>query len=108
MPQIQHLTARLLLNVSTLNRANFVLNLRGIYDSSRVIIRGYTTGSGASEATMSGAQVVIDSTGRAQDIVRRIKINAPIRPDIVYPPFTLQIGGDICKRLSGNAAGNGR
>ncbi len=85
--------------ISSLSSSKYVMVLRGIYDSSKVIVRGYTSAGGAVAQPISGAQVVIDSTGKAQDVVKRIKVNAPIRPDMPYPNFALQVGDDICKRL---------
>jgi Tfp pilus assembly protein PilX len=85
--------------ISGLNDPKYVMVVRGIYDSSKVIVRGYTSAAPAVAAPISGAQVVIDSTGKAQDVVKRVKVNAPIRPDMPYPNFALQVGDDICKRL---------
>jgi hypothetical protein len=51
-------------------------------------------------------QVVIDSTGRANDVYRRIRVRLPIDPDASYlaglhTPFSIQSADSICKRIFG-------
>ncbi len=57
-------------------------------------------------ARMTGGQAVIDSTGRANDVYRRIQVRIPISPDNSYSqglhePFALLTSGSICKLLLG-------
>jgi Tfp pilus assembly protein PilX len=49
-----------------------------------------------------GAQVVIDSTGRAQDVLRRIQVRVPIRSDSsnLLSDYAIQSTDSICKRYS--------
>ncbi|MDQ3159287.1 MAG: pilus assembly PilX N-terminal domain-containing protein [bacterium] len=47
-----------------------------------------------------GVQAEIDSTGRANDVLRRIQVRIPLQGNQGYfPEFVLESGDDICKRL---------
>lgn len=51
---------------------------------------------------LQGAQAVIDSTGKAQDVLRRIQVNVPLRGTSKneLSDFALQTNDSICKRYS--------
>ena len=93
------LTCEIVIDVSAQNRSNYVLVLKGIYDTSKVQVRARTISNPGSDAIITGSQVIIDATGRAQDVVKRIKVNAPITPDYKWPNFAIMAGDDLCKRL---------
>jgi hypothetical protein len=49
----------------------------------------------------SGSQAQIDSTGKAQDVLRRIRVTVPIGSDKTqYSPYALLTRDSICKRYS--------
>lgn len=52
---------------------------------------------------LSGAQILIDSTGRAQDVLRRIQVRVPVNSTTsknLLPDNALQSTDSICKRFS--------
>jgi hypothetical protein len=51
---------------------------------------------------MEGAQAVIDSTGKAQDVLRRIQVNVPLRATSQneLSDYAIQSTDAICKRFS--------
>lgn len=54
------------------------------------------------DASFEGAQAEIDSTGKAQDVLKRIKVRYPIgiRHDDAVPPYALQSEETICKKFT--------
>lgn len=77
------------------------LRLRSIYRASPVTIRAFdATGN---QLELTGAQAEIDATGRASDVLRRIRVRRMITTDNneeAFPEFALQSARTICKRLS--------
>lgn len=75
------------------------LHLRSIYKPNSVEITGKL--DNGSNVRFRGAQMEIDSTGRAVDLIKRISQRIPltgIKSDIL-PEFVIQTSDDICKRL---------
>ncbi len=64
-------------------------------DTSRVTITG---NDGA--ITFSDAQVVIDSTGKAQDVLRRVQARYPLGVTTGDAPYSLQSGSTVCKKFT--------
>jgi Tfp pilus assembly protein PilX len=62
------------------------------------------TGHDASGVTkFENGQVVIDSTGKAQDQVKRIRVRVPLGGNAELPVFAVQGKGSICKDLTAAA-----
>jgi hypothetical protein len=77
------------------NRTDMYLRLKAIYKPVSVTI---TANDGS--ALLSGAQVLVDSTGKANDVLRRIQVRVPITPSYQLPEFAVQSMDTICKRLN--------
>ena len=75
----------------------YYIRMLAIYDPVHVTIEGKDTIG--TRLPFVGAQVLIDSTGRANDITKRIKIYKPLRGSASLPGSTLEVGEDLCKRL---------
>jgi hypothetical protein len=78
------------------------IRLTSLYrDTPNTIISG--TLANGSAATFSGAQAVVDTTGQAQDELRRIQVRVALTstsdPDTI-PANALSSSSDICKRFS--------
>lgn len=85
-------------SVAGLTGSKYFVRLQSLYGSSNVVIA-----AGANSSTkipLIGAQIIIDSTGRAQDIVRRIQVRKPIAQNSNVPEFALIAAAGICKRYS--------
>jgi hypothetical protein len=54
---------------------------------------------------LSGAQALVDATGKAQDVVRRVQVHIPLGGNQYAPDFGVQSATGICKRylVDGNA-----
>ena len=72
-----------------------LLHMRSIYMANKVSI----TANGGT-VQFKGAQLRVDSTGRAEDVLKRIQVHIPFNdPARIYPEFALQTTDAICKRL---------
>lgn len=56
-------------------------------------------------ATFNGVQNVVDSTGRAADLFRRVEARVDIIPQAVYPSAEIVLGGPLCKNFSVTPSG---
>jgi hypothetical protein len=73
------------------NQATFFLNLRSIYSATTVTVTAY---SGSTVLRLKGAQTLVDSTGKAQDVLRRIQVRVASKNGFDIPDGT---HADICK-----------
>lgn len=79
--------------------SHYYLRLRSIYNPSQVSITAFGV---AGSVELKGAQVEIDSTGRAADVLKRIKVRAKAPDNAsanLFPEYALDISGGICKLL---------
>ncbi len=84
-----------------LGEASFFIDLQSIYNPVTTYISVYGSGSQLTTANrldIAGAQTLIDSTGKAQDVLRRIQVGVPSRNSYYIPDGTTA-SGDICKQL---------
>lgn len=76
----------------------FYVRLTSIYSSSIVTVSGDYSGG---KALFTDAQYVIDSTGKANDVLKRIRVRKPARKaDNDFPTYVLNSADSICKQLS--------
>jgi hypothetical protein len=82
-----------------LNYGSLYLRLISLYEGSETVtITGKDTNGTAINFT--GAQAKIDSTGRAQDVLRRIVVSAPLQSGNDTAPTQALVSGDsVCKRF---------
>ncbi len=78
--------------------SDLYLRLKAVYKPVAVNIEALDSGS--NPIAIQGAQAVIDSTGKSQDVVRRIQVRVPLTPGYYYPEFAIESGDTICKRLA--------
>ncbi len=74
---------------------NYMVRMRSIYHESSVSITGYYRGI----QTRLEGQTVIDATGKANDVLRRIQVRIPQATSYYVPEFSIQTGDILCKRL---------
>jgi Tfp pilus assembly protein PilX len=96
--RILHCTSQIT-GLGGLGQATYLLAMRSIYNPTRVSIKLYG-GNGAinpgNELNVSGAQTLVDSTGKAQDVLRRIQVRIPSHNNFFFPDSTQ---ANICKQL---------
>lgn len=78
----------------SVGKSHFSLRLKSIYKASSIRITGLHAGS---PVDFQGAQAMIDSTGRANDVIRRIQVRVPLSNDSVLPQYLLESSNSICK-----------
>lgn len=81
--------------------ASYYLRMSSVYQNvGNVTITGIPRG-GSPPTTFSGGAIVIDSTGRAQDQLRRVQVRIPLTDSygLTIPANSLQSPKAICKRF---------
>ena len=77
----------------------FYLRLRSLYASSSVTIQGRDASN--NPVNFMNEQAVVDATGKAVNVLRRIQVRVPLAADqsTIAPEFAIETVDDICKRL---------
>ena len=88
------------LNVSGLNFPKAYFRVSFLYRPTQNLQIAGTTGS---SITFQNAQVIVDVTGRAQDVLRRVQVRVPVggnrtTPANGFSEYAMQSNTDICKR----------
>lgn len=87
----------LAINTSSVADPVFYLRLFPIYRSATIDVSAIDSSGNLAELT--DAQVVIDATGKAQDVLKRIQVHASLFKSNKSPFFALESGSILCKRL---------
>lgn len=85
------------------NFNSFYARLSTMYlDAPTVIIDAGRTIVTTSDAYFEGAQAEVDSTGKAQDVLKRIQVRYPtgVRHDDTIPPYALDSEQTVCKKFT--------
>jgi Tfp pilus assembly protein PilX len=87
------------IDIPTSDQTNrYFARVKSIYTTSALTVSGAV---GGGPATFSGTQVEVDSTGKANDVLKRIRVRIPVTSTTNdYPEFALDSGDKICKKLS--------
>lgn len=75
---------------------NISLRLNSLYQPSDLTITPF---NGGSALELSGAQAVVDVTGKANDVLRRIQVRVPVGAAGESASFAIQTNGSLCKRF---------
>ncbi len=87
------------LDVTTFGSGKFYMRLSSLYKASSVVITAQN--GAATPVELTGAQAVIDSTGKANDILRRVQVRVSLNAlgNGPFPSAAIQSGDTICKLL---------
>lgn len=101
-------TRRCTKTITGMNNSTVFLSLRSLYRPVNLTITGKDTSN--ADIRFQDAQIIVDSTARASDILRRIQVRIPATSQYSYPGFALQSKDSICKLLvvTQNDDGTGR
>lgn len=84
--------------LQSLNANAFMLRLKSIYNPSAATV---SAARGANSLELRAAQAVVDSTGKSNDVLRRIQVRVPIGAnDLPFPEFAIHSIDSICKRFA--------
>ena len=84
------------ISTAGLGSGPFLVSMRSIYSKTNVSV---SINSGANDR-ISGAQSKVDSTGRAQNVLKRIQVRIPNKNEYAYPGFDVEATGDVCKQIT--------
>lgn len=85
-------------NIGLSGNSLLTLRMRTLYKStSNVVISGL--GQDDQPINFKNGQVMIDSTGKANDVLRRLQVRLPIRPKFDNSDFAVKTTGPLCKLL---------
>jgi len=93
--------------ITDLTLKKYYLRMRSIYNTSSVTLNNQVPGGVTSTSRFIGAQIEIDSTGRAADVLKRIKVRIEDPNSSVsstkgpnFPEYSFSSNENLCKRLS--------
>lgn len=91
------------LNINNMGDFIGYVRLTPMYYASRIIVSGTRQAAGAGVAQFAGSQVAIDVTGRASDVLKRVRLQTTLRSaslDGPIPGYALQSRRTQCKNFS--------
>lgn len=88
---------------SAANR-NAFLRLTALYNNAHFSVK---LKNGTSDVLFNRVQPEVDSTGRANDIFRRVKARVELTGDFSYPEAAIDMAGDLCKNFTVTDAEDG-
>jgi hypothetical protein len=84
--------------ITQIGTGNLYLSIRSLYRPVNVTITGVDGSNSA--LRFKDTQTVVDSTGKANDVLRRVQVRIPAKAQYVYPGYALQSKDSICKVLN--------
>jgi hypothetical protein len=81
---------------NTTNR-NAYLRFTTLYNGAHFRVK---LKNGAEDVFFNRVQPEVDSTGRANDVFRRVKARVELKADFTYPEVALDMMGDLCKNFT--------
>lgn len=85
------------LNGALSSSSTFYIRLKSLYRSSKISISGIT--DDGQPARLVNEQAVVDATGKASDVLRRIQVRVPLATAFNRPEFAIETIDSLCKRL---------
>jgi hypothetical protein len=88
------------LTITGLTQNNYHLRVSSIYKDAAMQVSA--TDATNNQLKIAGSQAVIDVTGKAQDVLRRIQVNVPYRTTTKneLSDYAIEMQGSLCKRYS--------
>lgn len=90
-----HITA--INNGGSSSNETIYLKISSIYGASNVQV---VPKSGGSPLSVLGSQLLLDVTGKAQDVLRRVQVRVSINQNGIVPRAALESNLSVCKRFS--------
>lgn len=77
--------------------AGYLLRLNSIYKNSTIRVQAFDS---VGQVALKDAQIIIDSTGNARGVVKRVQVRVPKETNTYYPQYSLEGLSGICKSIS--------
>jgi Tfp pilus assembly protein PilX len=89
------------LRITGLNSTQYYLRISSIYKEA-ANLRVVASDASSAPLRIQGAQAIIDATGKAQDVLRRVQVRVPLTASStnLLPDYALQSTDAICKRFA--------
>ena len=84
-------------NLQSIPSDTFLVRIGAVYGTANVSISGVDSSLG--DVEFLDAQVGVDVTARANDVVRRLRVSVPINRSVDVPEAALQVFEGVCKLL---------
>lgn len=87
--------------ITGLASTGYYLRVSSIYQAAAIQVVGYNSSAPSSQLSLVGAQVLIDATGKAQDVLRRVQIRIPVNATAASSTFdsAIQTTKSLCKQF---------
>lgn len=87
------------MTISGLSTNQYYMRVSAVYKDVSLIVSA--SDSGGSALSLQGAQAVIDTTGKAQDVLRRVQVHIPLTPSSSnqLSDYAIESTDAICKRF---------
>lgn len=85
--------------ITGLNSSRYIIRAKSIYATNDLMLTAYADNGATSPLRFVGAQALIDSTGKAQDVLRRIQVHVPVSTQYYMPEGALDAASSVCKLL---------
>lgn len=87
------------MSITGLNASQYYMRVNSIYKDIKLIVTA--TDSSNTVVGLNGTQAVIDATGKAQDVLRRIQVRMPLIPvnNSLISDYALESSDSVCKRF---------
>jgi len=81
---------------------DYILVMKSMYKESHIKVATYynSVAGPPVQTKIKNAQTLVDSTGKAQDVLRRIQVRVPSTNTYDIPDDALNVAGGICKQLN--------
>jgi hypothetical protein len=74
--------------------------LSGLYNGAHFKVNLKKGGANGTPVAFNGVQPIVDSTGRANDLFRRVQARIELTSDMTYPDAVIDLDGDLCKNFT--------
>lgn len=86
------------ISINNMSSGRYYARVSTLYRETSLSVTAYN--SVGNVIPLIGAQIVIDSTGRSQDVLRRVQVRVPLVSDGFHPDYGVQSTDSMCKVIT--------
>lgn len=86
-------------NITGIPRGSVYAQLRSIYQDSDITLKGQDVVQTTNVVRFNDAQIIVDATGKSQDVLRRLQVRVPLYEHTLIPGQAVSSANGICKQL---------
>jgi hypothetical protein len=90
------------INITSTNSAQYYMRVSAIYKDMSLNVYAYNrTGAAGTQLTLKNAQALVDVTGQAQDVLRRIQVRIPMSNNgALDSDYAIESTNSLCKEFT--------